>query len=260
MKNMKSVLLLCILFSFISCQQNRDQDYLDPSLSAEKRAEILLSQMTLEEKVAQTISVARYEKIIDENDRVVTGKILELFPDGIGAFAVPGAGQKRDKNGKYEPGIEETVNLNNHLQREILSASRLGIPALIIEEGLHGYVAHETTSFPQSIALASMWDPELMESIFNAVALEMRSRGVHQALSPVIGLGREPRWGRIEETYGEDPFLVAQCGVAFVKGLQGTGENYLDGNHVAATLKHYAVHSQPEGGRNCAPGNGLCPR
>lgn len=255
---MKQGIFPALLFALslcLSCTSDRTGDYLDPELPLDQRVESLLSQMTLEEKVAQAISVSRYEEIIDENDSVLSGRIGELFFHGIGSFAVPGTGHKRDKDGSFEPGVTETVLLNNQLQKGVIAASRLGIPALIIEEGLHGYLAHETTSFPQSIGLASMWDPEMMETIFNAVALEMRSRGVHQALSPVVGLGREPRWGRIEETYGEDPFLVAQCGMAFVNGIQGTGTHYLDHQHIAATLKHYAVHSQPEGGRNCAPGN-----
>ena len=194
----KTVILLVTLSIFISCNQNRVQEYLDPSLPVDRRVESLISQMTLKEKVAQTISTTSFDLIMDEHDKVVPGKIGELFPNGIGAFAISSTGRRRDKNGIYEPGIEANVKLNYDLQKAVMDASRLGIPALIIEEGLHGYMAHEATSFPQSIGLASMWDPELMETIFKAVALEMRSRGVHQALSPVIGLGRDPRWEELK--------------------------------------------------------------
>jgi len=110
------------------------------------------------------------------------------------------------------------------------------------------------TSFPQAIALASTWDPDLVEKVFTAVAAEIRARGSQQALTPVLGIAREPRWGRTEETYGEDPYLVSRIGVACVRGFQGKGPN-IDKQHVIATPKHFAVHSQPQSGQNCAPNN-----
>jgi beta-glucosidase len=115
-------------------------------------------------------------------------------------------------------------------------------------------MAHEATSFPQAIGLASAWDPDLHQRIFGVVAREMRARGAHYVLSPVLDLAREPRWGRTEETYGEDPYLVSRLGLAAVRGLQGerfTG----DPDHVLATAKHFAAHGQPEAGTNCGPAN-----
>ena len=144
----------------------------------------------------------------------------------------------------------QTVDYLNAMQKFLREETRLGIPALGIGEGLHGYMAHEATSFPQAIGLASAWDPDLHERVFGVVAREMRARGAHYVLSPVLDLARDPRWGRTEETYGEDPYLVSRLGVAAVHGLQGerfTG----DPEHVLATAKHFAAHGQPEAGTNC---------
>ena len=128
------------------------------------------------------------------------------------------------------------------------------------EEALHGLMARDATSFPQAIALASTWDPALHERIFTAVAAEARVRGTHQVLAPVVDVAREPRWGRTEETYGEDPYLVGRLGVAAVRGLQGRrvgpaagAEAPFGAARVIATLKHMAGHGQPESGENTAP-------
>jgi beta-glucosidase len=146
------------------------------------------------------------------------------------------------------------VEYLNALQRFLVEDTRLGIPALALGEGLHGYMANEATSFPQAIGLASAWDLDLHERIFQIVAQEMRVRGAHYVLSPVLDLARDPRWGRTEETYGEDPYLVSRLGVAAVRGLQGERFTGAPGK-VLATAKHFAAHGQPEGGTNCAPAN-----
>jgi beta-glucosidase len=130
--------------------------------------------------------------------------------------------------------------------------TRLGIPLMMHEEGLHGYVAPEATSFPQSIGLASTWDPDLLRKIFSVDAREMRARGVQVALAPVVDVARDPRWGRIEETYGEDPYLVGTMGVAAIRGFQGDALP-LGPEKVFATLKHFTGHGQPENGTNVGP-------
>ena len=112
-------------------------------------------------------------------------------------------------------------------------------------EGLHGFMEYGSTSFPQALGLAATWDPALVKRVFTAAGDEAGSRGVGQVFSPVLGLAREPRWGRTEETYGEDPFLVSRMGVAAIEGLQG--DNYMiDRHHVMATAKHFAVHGSPK--------------
>ena len=120
------------------------------------------------------------------------------------------------------------------------------------EEALHGYVARGATSFPQSIALASTWDPALLERVFSVAAREMRARGATLALAPVVDVARDPRWGRIEETYGEDPYLVSEMGLAAIRGFQGTTLP-LPSDKVMVTLKHMTGHGQPENGTNVGP-------
>jgi beta-glucosidase len=122
------------------------------------------------------------------------------------------------------------------------------------EECLHGHAAIGGTSFPQPIALGATFNPELVESLFTMTAAEARLRGTHQALTPVVDVAREPRWGRVEETYGEDPYLVSRMGIAAVRGFQGDA-TFGDKRRVIATLKHFAAHGQPENGTNCAPTN-----
>ena len=130
--------------------------------------------------------------------------------------------------------------------------TRLGIPVLFHEEGLHGYAARDATSFPQAIALASSWDPDLLTRVFTVAAREIRARGVQMVLAPVVDVARDPRWGRIEETYGEDPYLVGQLGIAAVRGFQGDTLPLAPGK-VFATLKHMTGHGQPESGTNVGP-------
>ena len=144
------------------------------------------------------------------------------------------------------------AELTNDIQKFFLEQSRLGIPVIFHEECLHGHAAIDGTSFPQPIGLGATFDPELVESLFTMTAAEARARGAHQALTPVVDVARDPRWGRVEETYGEDPFLVARMGVAAVRGFQGDG-TFKDKRRVIATMKHFAAHGQPESGTNCAP-------
>jgi beta-glucosidase len=144
--------------------------------------------------------------------------------------------------------------LRNSVQRYQLEKTRLGIPILFPGEALHGYMEYGSTSFPQALGLASTWDPALIKRIFTAIADEAGSRGSGQVFSPVLDIARDPRWGRTEETLGEDPYLVSRIGVAAIEGLQG--DSFLiDRHHVMATAKHFAVHGMPEGGTNTAPGN-----
>ena len=142
----------------------------------------------------------------------------------------------------------------NAAQHYLVEKTRLGIPGIFQGEALHGFMAYGSTSFPQVLGLASTWDPELVQQAFTAAADEMASAGVNQAFSPVLDLARDPRWGRTEETYGEDPYLVSRMAVAAIDGLQGTSWT-IDRHHVMATMKHFAAHGQPESGTNTAPAN-----
>ena len=146
------------------------------------------------------------------------------------------------------------AELTNAIQKFFHRNSRLGIPVMFHEECLHGHAAIGATSFPQPIGLGATFNPELVETLFTMTAEEARVRGTHQALTPVVDVARDPRWGRVEETYGEDPYLVTQLGIAAVRGFQGDA-SFKDKKRVIATLKHFAAHGQPESGMNCAPVN-----
>ena len=127
---------------------------------------------------------------------------------------------------------------------------RLGIPHIQAGEALHGICLPNATSFPMAIALASTWDPDIIENMATIIAKETRALGVHHVYSPMLSVARDPRWGRIEESYGEDPYLVSRIGVAFIKGLQGTGEQRFDENHIIATAKHFIADGEPIAGLN----------
>ncbi|WP_161540826.1 glycoside hydrolase family 3 N-terminal domain-containing protein [Rhodothermus marinus] len=219
--------------------------YLDPTLPIEVRVEDLLGRMTLEEKVAQMLSMWQTKRlIVDEQNRFDPSRAPEWFKLGIGRIERPS---------EYFQTAREAAAFTNAIQRWVKENTRLGIPVLFHEEALHGIQAAEATSYPQAIALASTWNPALVERVYGRIAREVRARGVHQVLAPVVDVGREPRWGRIEETFGEDPYLVAEMGKAAVWGLQGRRVPPVGPGHVIATLKHMAGHGQPESGINVAP-------
>jgi beta-glucosidase len=148
----------------------------------------------------------------------------------------------------------EMAELTNAIQKFFIENSRLGIPVMFHEECLHGHAGIGSTSFPQPIGLGATFNPGLVESLYAMTAEEARVRGTHQALTPVVDVARDPRWGRVEETFGEDPFLVTQLGMASVRGFQGDAR-FKDKKRIIATLKHFAAHGQPESGINCAPTN-----
>src|SRR4051794_13115995 len=218
-------------------------DYRNPSLPRARRVEDLLSLMTLEEKVAQMLSLWNAKKqITDARGRFDPTRAPQWFRVGIGRIERPSDGH----------GARAQAQFTSAIQRWVKNHTRLGIPVIFHEEALHGLQGPEATSFPQAIALASTWNPNLVEHAFAVVAREVRARGAQQVLAPVVDVARDPRWGRIEETYGEDPYLAARMGLAAVRGLQGGGRTIPAGN-VIATLKHMAGHGQPESGTNVGP-------
>jgi len=214
--------------------------YRDASLAIEERAAALIGRMTLDEKRAQLTSYWSYEilnhEVLDE------GKAAEKIGSGIGQITrVAGA---------TNLGQREVAELANQIQRYLVERTRLGVPAIVHEECLHGLLARESVCFPQSIGQAAMWDPELVEEMAGRLGRELRAAGAQQGLSPILDITRDPRWGRVEETYGEDPYLVAHTACAYVRGLQGSGP---PDERVFATGKHMVGHGLPEGGLNHAP-------
>ncbi len=227
--------------------------YRDPSQPVDARVADLLARMTLEEKVAQTLGLWKdKERITDEDGSFSPEKAAKEIPEGIGELARPS--ELRDAPRKIRPGPRENAVFVNAVQKWLVEKTRLGIPALTHEEALHGLTAPRGTHFPIPIALASSWDPALLERVMSVAALEARARGTYHVLSPVLDLARDPRWGRTEETYGEDPYLVSRLGVAAIRGYQG-GSQTLAKDKVFATAKHFADHGPNEGGINTAPSN-----
>jgi beta-glucosidase len=266
MKLNHKIYLIFIVTASTGCQINERSNmkafkYKDNSLSIEERVYDLLSHMTIEEKAAQMVAV--------NND---VKNLIALKPDGsfdISAIKMTlskGVGQitrlSETRGGLSQTSATESAPLtpyenavlSNTIQKYFIEETRLGIPAIFHEESLHGLAAAYATCFPQPIAMAGSFNPKLIEQVYTLMAKETRLRGAHQVLSPVVDIARDARWGRVEETFGEDTYLTTIMGGAAVKGFQGDNA-FTDGEHVAATLKHFAGHGQPEGGNNTAPVN-----
>jgi beta-glucosidase len=215
--------------------------YRNASLPIQDRVADLLPRMTLEEKVFQL--TGGWENQVQVVDPTGT------YTDDSARKALQ---QDQGPDLKFTP--KQSAILRNGVQRYLREKTRLGIPAMFMGESLHGFMEYGSTSFPQALSLASTWDPKLVKRVFTAAGEEAGARGAGQVFSPVLDIARDPRWGRTEETYGEDPYLASRMGVAAIEGLQG--DDFLIGRkHVLATAKHFAVHGQPEGGTNTAPGN-----
>lgn len=213
--------------------------YLDHSKPIGKRVKDLLARMNLEEKVAQLGSVWAFRLL--EASNFSPEKASEYLKHGIGHIT------RIAGEGNLLPA--EVARVNNAVQKYLIEQTRLRIPAIMHDECCSGFTAREATCFPQAIGLASTWDPELIEEMTTIIRSQMRGVGVHQGLSPVLDVCRDPRWGRVEETFGEDPYLISRLGVAYVKGLQG--KDLTDG--VVATGKHFVGYGISEGGLNWAP-------
>jgi len=226
--------------------------YRNSSLPVEQRVADLLSRMTLDEKVTQLGGSWQNRSIVNDETLFFVDKNRAFLPDRAAVLLKNGLGEMSRPSEQRGP--REMAEFTNTLQKWIIEHTRLGIPILFHEECLHGHAAPKGTAYPQALALASTWDTTLVHDVFSATAQEVRARGAQQCLTPVLDLAREPRWGRTEETYGEDPYLTSHIGVAAIQGFQGNGPA-IDKSHVMATMKHFAVHGQPEAGTNVAPGN-----
>jgi beta-glucosidase len=235
-QNLLYIALIGLLLPLCFSQESQPA-YHNPNLPAEQRAADLVKRMTLEEKVDQ-IAGGRRRARTSEN------------PEEKEAFEALGKLYREDS----QASPHDAAEARNKAQHFLVEKTRLGVPTIFMGEALHGFMAYGSTSFPQVLGLASTWDPALVQQAFNVAGDEMASSGVSQAFTPVLDLARDPRWGRTEETYGEDPFLVARMGVAAINGLQGTSW-IIDRHHVMATMKHFAAHGQPESGTNAAPAN-----
>lgn len=225
--------------------------YEDYRKSIEQRAQDLLSKMTIEEKEAQLKSPWEGKAKMFTENKFDIKKAKQAFPNGLGEILSVSQGNHVLSPDKA-PNAAEVVRITNEMQKYFINQTRLGVPVLYLEEALHGLMVKDGTNFPSALGMASSWDEALTGQVFAAIAKEARAVGMHRVLAPVLDLALDPRWGRTEETMGEDPYLVARLGVAKVKALQGNSDRP-DSNHVVANLKHFGAHGQPEGGLNTGP-------
>jgi beta-glucosidase len=234
MKIIKNFHIIMAMSCFVSC--HNQPDYKNSSLSIDKRVDDLLSRMTLEEKAAQL-------DMLSGNDILVDYKTLN---DSKAYFYIDSMGI-----GAIHDLYPRSAELSNAIQKHAVEKSRLGIPLLFVEEALHGYQGTGATTFPIPLGLSSSWDTTLINQIGSAIGEETRAHGIHYILGPNLDLARDIRWGRVEETYGEDVYLTSRMGVNLIKGLQG--KNLADDNAVIAEPKHFAMHGSPENGSNEGP-------
>lgn len=227
--------------------------YKQASISIEDRVNDLVGRMTVEEKVGQLCCPLGWEMYTKTEKGVVPSELykerMKAMP--IGSFwAVLRADPWTQKTLETGLNPELSAKALNALQKYAVEETRLGIPVLFAEECPHGHMAIGTTVFPTSLAQASTWNDKLMYKMGEAIALEARSQGANIGYGPVLDIAREPRWSRMEETFGEDPALTSKLGVAFMKGMQGKDQS--DGKHLFSTLKHFAAYGIPEAGHNGA--------
>ncbi|MGY5115325.1 beta-glucosidase [Streptomyces sp. 900105755] len=220
-----------------------DRPWSDTARPVEERVEALLARLTLEEKVAQLGSA--WEDVEPAAPEVAPGTNLFGRVGDLDETARYGLGQLTRPYGTLPRPALEHSRLLAERQRQIMAQSRFAIPAMAHDECLTGFTAYGATIYPTSLAMAATFDPALIRRVGAAIGADMAEAGVHQGLAPVVDVIRDYRWGRCEETYGEDPYLTGEMGEAYVLGLQSAG--------VYATLKHFAGYSSSMGGRNHAP-------
>jgi beta-glucosidase len=249
---MKSYFLLLVPFFLFSCSSPPEEfRFRNPDLSTEERVKDLLSHMTIEEKAGQLLCPFGWEMWVKEGENVSPSAKFKAYVDdrhvGMlwGTFRADPWTKKTLETG-LDP--ELAAKTANALQRYVIENTRLGIPLFLAEEAQHGHMAIGTTVFPTGIGLASTWSPTTIEEIGKVISREIRLQGGHIAYGPVLDLVRDPRWSRVEETYGEDPVLSALMGAAMIRGTGGG--NLAGENAVISTLKHFLAYGVPEAGLN----------
>ncbi len=233
------IIVAMVLLLIFSCTQTKPDKrrYKNPNISVEKRVADLLERMTLEEKIAQ-LSEAGCDNMKSDNNVESAQFIKENYKNGIGTIH------------GFQLNVDQYARAVNQIQTYLVEETRLGIPAIFLSESLHGLVQDGATIYPQAIGMASTWNPKLINEVGTAIHQEVKAIGASQVLSPVLDVTRDLRWGRVEETYGEDPHLVSTIGNAMIKGLQ---EGKTRGQaSLIATAKHFLAYSNPHGGLNLA--------
>jgi beta-glucosidase len=252
MRKLLSFAFLLTIGHTVFSQKALPPQYKNEKLPIEVRVADLLKRMTLEEKVAQLQchwETMSWGSVQNEKNEADPAKLAKVAPHGLGQFARP---NETAGFGSRTP--FETATYANAVQKYFVEKTRLGIPIMFHEESLHGNQAKDATNFPSHLALGATWNESLLTEIYTAIAEEVRLRGGHEVLAPVVDLARDPRWGRTEECLGEDPYHVSRLAVAEIKAYQG-GEKVdkIPARHVISTLKHFGIHGASEGGLNVGP-------
>ena len=247
MKVYKAISFAVFFIVIGACSSRQDLHYMNSNIGVEERVNDLITRMTLEEKVAQ-MNMAQLSKIkLDDNGNIIKASLDSLFKgQSIGCLESPFVG------------VDEISIVSEAADKYLRENTRLGIPALQIAECLHGQLAFGATIFPQAISQGSTWNPDLIQRMAGIIAEEASLSGVDQALSPLFDLARDPRYGRVEECYGEDPFHVAKMGIAFVTGMQGDPsitKDSIPDHKLVCTAKHFVGYSTPTAGINLGPVN-----
>lgn len=239
------ILLLSLCAAVSSCSTSDTEIYKDPTRTVDERVEDLLSRMTLQEKRAQLTMKSLNALTLDANGNVPDSMLEKLFGgESIGSLESPFVDH------------ETIARYSEAADRYLRTKTRLGIPAIQIAECLHGQLALGPTIFPQAVSQGATWNPALVEQMAAAIASEASQAGVDQALSPLFDLAIDPRYGRVEECYGEDPYLVKRMGVSYVIGMQGPPEQSRQGiapGKLMCTAKHFVAYSVPQAGINISP-------
>jgi len=234
MKKTAIILVMAVGF-FNQSYAQKKYPYQDAKLPVEDRVKDLLSRMTLEEKARQ-MDMYRGELFKEKEDFSKSKSNARIGNLGIGAI-----------HDLYP----RSAKMINDLQSEVIKNNKWGIPALIMCEMLHGYLDDGSTAFPMNIGLGATWDTSVMDKVGKVIATEARAHGVHFGLGPNLDLGREPRWGRVAETFGEDAYLNSEIGLAMIKGMQG--DDLKSDRTIISEPKHFAVHGIPQAGGNSSP-------
>ena len=234
MKKTAIIFVMAVGF-FNQTYAQKKYPYQDAKLPVEERVKDLLSRMTLEEKARQ-MDMYRGELFKEKEDFSKSKSNAKIGNLGIGAI-----------HDLYP----RSAKMINDLQSEVIKNNKWGIPALIMCEMLHGYLDDGSTAFPMNIGLGATWDTSIMDKVGKVIAMEARAHGVHFGLGPNLDLGREPRWGRVAETFGEDAYLNSEIGLAMIKGMQG--DDLKSDRTIIAEPKHFAVHGIPQAGGNSSP-------
>jgi beta-glucosidase len=230
-----AIILVMAVGFFNQSHAQKKYPYQDSKLPVEDRVKDLLSRMSLEEKARQ-MDMYRGELFKEKEDFSKSKSDAKIGKLGIGAI-----------HDLYP----RSAKMINDLQSEVIKNNKWGIPALIMCEMLHGYLDDGSTAFPMNIGLGATWDTNVMDKVGKVIAMEARAHGVHFGLGPNLDLGREPRWGRVAETFGEDAYLNSEIGLAMIKGMQG--DDLRSDRTIISEPKHFAVHGIPQAGGNSSP-------